>query len=247
MAPVPKAAERLRSETLVLLPSQCSCMPVFGPCRKTEGKSTTPIRSRSGSLVEVPVEQRLGRVEGVEAAGAEGRLVVDEVVEAVDDGEQPLAHHADADELERQPVDEVELDALGVDLGEEAVGAEALVDGGARRGSPGRPRGRRCSTASRRRSAAGRRGPVRTLPAWQPAQLRKMRSMPHGVAERGADRAGVAELGRQVGRVLGDEAEGGPALVLAARAASGRGRASASPATWRRGGRSCGRRRSSRI
>ena len=52
VAPVPKAAERLRSETLVLLPSQCSCIPSLGPCRKTEGKSTTPMRSRSGSAAK---------------------------------------------------------------------------------------------------------------------------------------------------------------------------------------------------
>ena len=41
--------------------------------------------------------------------------------------------------------------------------------------------------------------------------------MPMVAAERGADRAGVVELGREVGGVLDDEAEGGPALVLAAR------------------------------
>ena len=46
-----------------------------------------------------------------------------EVVEAVDDGQQPLAHDADADELQRQAVDEVELEAEVVDLGQEPVGA----------------------------------------------------------------------------------------------------------------------------
>ena len=111
MAPVPKAAERLRSETLVLLPSQWSCMPSFGPWRKTEGKSTTPMRSASGIWSKFQFSSALAGLKVSKRPGPKVGSLCDEVVEAVDDGEQPLADHADADELERQAVDEVELEA----------------------------------------------------------------------------------------------------------------------------------------
>src|SRR5678816_3973836 len=44
-APVPKAAERLRSSTEVLLPSQCSCIPLRGPWCQIDGKSELPCSS----------------------------------------------------------------------------------------------------------------------------------------------------------------------------------------------------------
>ena len=198
MAPVPKAAERLRSETLVLLPSQCSCMPGLRALQEDRGEVDDADPLALGDLVEVPVQQRLGRVEGVEAAGAEGRLVVDEVVEAVDDGEQALADHADADEAQRQPVDEVELDAAGVDLGEEAVGAEALVDGGAGEEAleGGEVDGVGRHAGDDQRLAAGAGADAAGVAA---GAVEEDAVDAHGVAERGADRAGVVQL-RAAGR-----------------------------------------------
>src|SRR3546814_7902289 len=48
VVPVPKAALLLLSSTLLLLPSQCSCMPWRGCCSQIEGKSEGEFFSCSG-------------------------------------------------------------------------------------------------------------------------------------------------------------------------------------------------------
>ena len=102
-----------------------------------------------------------------------------------------------------------------VDLGEEAVGAEALVDGGlGEEPLEGREvDGVRGHAGDDQRRAAGAGPDAAGMAA---GAVEEDAVDPHVVAERGADRARVAQLGRQVGGVLVEEAEGGPALVLAA-------------------------------
>ena len=49
VTPAPSAAERLRSRSDVLLPSQCRCIPSRGPWSNTAGKSAVPISSFGSS------------------------------------------------------------------------------------------------------------------------------------------------------------------------------------------------------
>jgi hypothetical protein len=69
VAPVPKAADRLRSSTRLLLPSQCNCMPCFFAWFQIAGKSDTPMSSSLGQLLERHAEDRLGRIEGIHPPG----------------------------------------------------------------------------------------------------------------------------------------------------------------------------------
>ena len=177
MAPVPKAAERLRSETLVLLPSQCSCMPVFGPCRKTEGKSTTPMRSRSGSSSKFQLSSALA---GLKVSKRPGPKVGSWWTKS-------SKRSTMVSSRSRTMPMPTYLSASRFTVSSSMPMASIVV----------RKRSglKRSSTAARARKpwkaerstvfdgipgtiSGAAPGPVRTLPAWQPAQLRKIRSRP---------------------------------------------------------------------
>ena len=112
VVPVPNAALLLRSSTIVLLPSQWSCMPLRGPCSQMEGKSAAPSFSRSGSLSIGKLKSTLAALNVSTRPGPQSSLLHEG--EASGERQQPFAHERYRDRIHQIPVEQVEILAIGL-------------------------------------------------------------------------------------------------------------------------------------
>ena len=130
--PVPNAALLLRSSTIVLFPSQCSCMPLRGPCSQMDGKSAGPFFSCAG-------RSRIGKLNSTLAAlkvstrpGPQSGVLVHEV-ETPGDRQQPVTHERHRDRIDQVAVEQVQILSAGLRqasrLRHDEIGGELLILG----------------------------------------------------------------------------------------------------------------------